>query len=520
MFRRTGIIAALLLSAFVAAQKVTIDPTRLEAVKDFQKLFKKYKEEALQVEAVLTLKGQECPPAVDELLRLMKNPAVQVQQTALLVLESYREQPTFQPLMDSLLSLKDEEQRALIIKVLGAAKMTAALPMLKKTAEVTKSPAVKFELLRAFSHLGDGSVEPMVGTMLSDPDAGVRMTAADCAAVLNLRALGKHVVPLLDDPEWQVQSAAVNAVGKLRPIEAISPLIELMRKPGRIRTECADSLFRITAYEFGVEPDEWATAWASMQKLGWRPPTDEELAKKAEARKKNDVKYGKKLAHNTFAGIQTTSTRVLFIIDVSGSMDDRVVEVEKFPGYADLKKFTVVKKNLIDALDSLTQDTFFDIVAFASDLHVWKGKLVPANIINRDTAKAWVARLNPIGGTEDQELSQAGLLGMVNLSEGKTNTLKALLYSFSIDPDVAQRTTITGLDKNAIKSKLDTVYFLSDGRPSVGKLVDTNEILKEVKRCNDMYRLVIHTIAIGEFEKEFLRSLAAQNGGEFVDLGR
>lgn len=145
---------------------------------------------------------------------------------------------------------------------------------------------------------------------------------------------------------------------------------------------------------------------------------------------------------------------------------------------------------------------------------------MPANIINRDTAKAWVARLNPIGGTEDQELSQAGLLGMVNLSEGKTNTLKALLYSFSIDPDVAQRTTITGLDKNAIKSKLDTVYFLSDGRPSVGKLVDTNEILKEVKRCNDMYRLVIHTIAIGEFEKEFLRSLAAQNGGEFVDLGR
>jgi len=71
-----------------------------------------------------------------------------------------------------------------------------------------------------------------------------------------------------------------------------------------------------------------------------------------------------------------------------------------------------------------------------------------------------------------------------------------------------------------MKSPLDTVFFLSDGRPSVGKLVDTNEIRKEVRRHNEVFRIVIHTIAIGEFQKEFLQQLAEENGGVFVDMGR
>ena len=74
--------------------------------------------------------------------------------------------------------------------------------------------------------------------------------------------------------------------------------------------------------------------------------------------------------------------------------------------------------------------------------------------------------------------------------------------------------------KNAIKSPLDTVFFLSDGRPSVGKLIETNEILKEVRKHNEVFRMVIHTIAIGDFTKDFLKQLADENGGTFIDMGR
>ena len=67
---------------------------------------------------------------------------------------------------------------------------------------------------------------------------------------------------------------------------------------------------------------------------------------------------------------------------------------------------------------------------------------------------------------------------------------------------------------------LDTVFFLSDGRPSIGKYTDTEVRLEEAGRINKVYRIVFHAISIGQgTPKEFLRALAIQNGGEYVDLG-
>ena len=71
-----------------------------------------------------------------------------------------------------------------------------------------------------------------------------------------------------------------------------------------------------------------------------------------------------------------------------------------------------------------------------------------------------------------------------------------------------------------MQNEVDTVFFLSDGRPSTGKYTDTAQILAEVTRLNERYRIVIHAIAIGEFEKNFMKILAENNGGVFVDLGR
>jgi hypothetical protein len=495
---------------------------KLEAVRTFQKFFRKYKEEAQQVEAVMTLKGNECPAAAEELLKLLKHPVAAVQNAALAVIETYRETATFQAWIDALPASKDAEQVATLAKLLGRAKVKAALPALQKVGTDPKAaPTVRFEVARALLLIGDPAAAPTVDLLLADGDPLVRMAAADCVGALKLGGLGPKITALLDDPEWQVQSAAIAAAAAVRPQAAVQPLIDQMRKSGRLRTECADALFRITGFDFGVDPERWQEQWSKLMAIeGWRIPTDEELAKKAESRKRTDEFYGKKSQTNTFAKIPTTSTRVLFIIDVSGSMDDLVVEHEKFQGYRDYKKFTVVKTELLNAIETLTQDTWFDIVAFASDLHPWRKKLVPANIVNRDAAKAWVGNLAPLGGVDQQDLAAAGLGGSANLAAGKTNTLKALLYIFGVDPDNPVKAVFTGGERVSIKNKIDTVYFLSDGRPSIGKLVDTKEILKEVRRYNEVFRIVIHAIAIGEFQKEFLKELAERNGGVFVDLGR
>lgn len=515
----SSLFALLLVSGLPAQADLA---ARLDAVKEFTRFFKKAKEEAILVEAVQTLKGNECRPAAEELLKVLKHPIAAVQKAALEVLETYRAPDTYAAWVEELPKMRDNDQIALLVKVLGRAQVKTAVPAIEAVAGNPKAgTVVKFEAARALQSIGTAGTTGLLGTLVTDTDPVVRMAAVDAIGALKLTQHAAPVIALLGDGEWQVQSAAIGCVGKLRPQPAVQPLIDLMRKTGRLRTEAAEALFQITGLDFGVDPERWQEQWNTLMGIdGYRIPTDEELAKKAESRKKYDEFYGKKDQTNTFAGIPTTSTNVLFIIDVSGSMDDLVVEREKFQGYRDYHRFTIVQTELLNTLDGLTADTNFDILAFATDLHPWKKRLVPANVVNRDAAKSFVRGLRPLGGSESQDLAQAGLGGSANLEAGKTNTLKALLYAFSEDPDNPSKAAITGFDKNAIKRPLDTVYFLSDGRPSVGKLIDTNEILEEVRKHNEIFRIVIHAIAIGEFQKEFLQQLAQDNGGVFVDLGR
>jgi HEAT repeats/von Willebrand factor type A domain len=503
-----------------APQQAT-DPGKLEAVKNFRIYFKKFKQEAQQVEAVMTLKGNECPEAAEELRKLTTFPNAGVQAAALKVIATYNEPATFQTWIAQLPTIKDVNEKATTIRLLGQAKIKTAVPAIKQAAAEPKAPApVKVEVARALHSIGDPDVAATIEALLADPEGMVRLAAADAAGALKLTALGPKVVPLLKDEAWQVQSSAIAALGILRPQVAVQPLIDLMRKAGRMRIECAEALFKITGMEFGVDPERWQTQWDALMKIpGWRIPTEEELQKKAAERAKYDKLYGKVEKAGSFVHIPTTSTNVLFIIDVSGSMDDLVVEREKFQGYDDFKKFTVVKKELLSAIETLADNVNFDIVAFATEVTPWQKRLVPANIINKEAARSFINRLKPIGGTEDQNAASVGL-GGGGLELGKTNTLGALMYAFGIDPNNPPKGPVTQTDKAALKNKLDTVYFLSDGRPSIGRLVDTKEILAEVTRFNEFYKIVIHAIAIGEFQKEFMRDLAAQNGGVFMDMGR
>ena len=520
MFRISQLLVSLVLCASLSAQGDL--EARLDAVKEFQNYFRKAKEEALQVESVMTLKDNECVPAAEELLKLLTHKVAAVQDAALTILATYTEPSTFQMLIDALPEEKDSQNVAIWTKVLGRSKIAAAAPAIEVAAASSKATAtVRYEAARALMLIGQPGTQGLLGTFLADPEPLVRLAACDAIAVLKVKSLADGVTALLNDSQWQVQTAAIEAVAQLRPQSAVQPLIDLMRKTGRLQVECADALFRITALDFGLDADRWQAQWTTLMSIaGWRIPTDEELAKKAANRKKYDALYGRKEQTNSFGGIPTTSTNVLFVIDVSGSMDDLVVEVDKFRDYRDRKRFTIVQTELLNTLESLSTDTNFNIVAFATDVKAWKPRLVPANLVNRDAAMSFVKRLKPIGGSESQELASSGLGGAANLEAGKTNTLKALLFGFGVNPDKPQKAAVTGLDKNAVKQPLDTIYFLSDGRPSVGKLIETNEILAEVRKHNEQYRIVIHTIAIGDFQKEFLQQLAQDNGGVFVDLGR
>jgi len=508
----------LLLPASILAQDRA---QKLDAVREFKKYYRKFTEVSERVEAVRTLEGLESPEACTELLKLLGDKELEIRTAAMDVLTSFHDVATFQSILDALPDMKKPERRTRAIEVLSRAGIVEAAPVLVQIALEDKraDESVRYQIARALGRIGGEDSAPALEVLLADSAPIVRMGAADAAGQLRLRSVSAAVIPLISDSSWQVQSSAVKALAILRPPAAIEPLIEEMREGGRLKEEIAETLFRITTLDFGANPDEWSRQWQKLQSINWRIPTDAEVAKALESRRRSDEYYGKTEQTNSFGGITTTSTRVLFIIDISGSMDDRVVEVEKFDrGYDDLTKLSIVKTELVRTIDSLSANTLFNIVAFASDLKPWKKFLVPANIVNRASAKSWVSRLAALGGNESQQLAAAGLTGSANLGAGKTNSFKALMYAFGIDPDKPMRGPLT--NSASLKSNLDTVFFLSDGRPSTGKLVDTHEIREAVERLNESYKIVFHCIAIGDFEKSFLKYLAERNGGIYVDLGR
>ena len=65
--------------------------------------------------------------------------------------------------------------------------------------------------------------------------------------------------------------------------------------------------------------------------------------------------------------------------------------------------------------------------------------------------------------------------------------------------------------------RFDTLYFLSDGKASVGVTQSSRQILDYVRERNRSAGLVIHTIGLSsEQDAYLLRSLAEENGGQYV----
>lgn len=155
-------------------------------------------------------------------------------------------------------------------------------------------------------------------------------------------------------------------------------------------------------------------------------------------------------------------------------------------------------------MQSLEDYVDFNIIAFATGVKAWKKDLVKANVLNKSSAVDWVRKLEAIGGASKEDLAQAGLTGSANLDAGKTNTYGALTSALG----AAGRGT---KDKN-YECAIDTIFFLSDGRPTVGEYVEPQDVLREIRESNKLRKVVIHTIAIGEFQKDFMKQLAEETG--------
>ena len=512
-----ALLSVLFVGPLTCPLKAQTYEQKLDTVKEFKRFFNKFKELQQKVAAVFILEDADCPEAVETLIKVLRHREEDIRSAAKEVISGFKEPGTFEAMTKRLEKMRDPQLRASFFDILSLAKQSQLKPVMRLIygkGGKTLATIEKYEMARAFGRLGAKDHDDILLTFSRDKAYEVQVAALDAIKLQKLKFLGKKIVPLLQAPVWQVRASAIHCVAVLRPAEAVEPLIEMLETEGRLRIDANEALMDITGRNLGPEYKRAKKAWAALRKISdFRLPTDAEIKKGKETREKYNVIYGKGKNHNTFAGIPTTSTRMIFIIDVSASMNDLVVDREKFRagGYKSFQKLEIVKTELLRTINSLDRNKYFNIVAFATKVKTWKKWLSPGHVVNKASAISFVKRLKPLG------LGSGGLLGGgAGDKSGKTNSYRSLMTSFSYDP--AKDTVVTGNSKKK-GLKLDTIYFLSDGRPSIGKYVDIDDILKAVRKINQVRKVVIHCISIGDFEATFLKRLARENGGVFVDLG-
>ncbi len=330
-------------------------------------------------------------------------------------------------------------------------------------AALTKSPTGA--MLRAIAK--DAGEDPRVRTVA----LSARVARADEGAL-------EDSIELLAGPPSPLVAEAVDGLRRLHKREAIEPLIAFLGREdlGRLREDARRALASLTGEKHGPYKQPWADWWKDAQGKFEMP------AKPADATAPSGPEKGV-----TFYGVTTFSDKILFVLDVSGSMKDKAHE-EATGVRGEERKIDVARRELSSALTMLDEKKSFNMVFFGHRVVRWQGGMVPADKAALERAKRFETEVEPSGGT---------------------NIHDALETAFAMAG--------TAADGKNYASAIDTIYFMTDGTPTAGKLVKPPEILAAVRGWNRTARITIHVIAVGDAcDASFLESLAAQNGGTFV----
>ena len=341
--------------------------------------------------------------------------------------------------------------------------------------------------------------------LASNQDPRVKSAALDALKKATGTGWQDLVIARIEDPDWGVQVLAVRVAGDRKLGKAIPVLIKALAKASpRVAEELGKALRDLTGQSIEPYAEPWAKWWEA-NRAQWgedgRP-----LQPVVSAPRQSDI---------DFYGLKVKSDKVLFIIDISGSMklEKKAPAVptappqgattgdapkpaeppaQKFSG----PKIEIAKQELRRAVKALPKNATFNIIAFNYAVLQWQPKMLEATEANKEQAYAWIRDMAPAGSTY---IDGALRLGFKMAGMGAYD--KAY-------PGVA----------------VDTIILLSDGAPTDNavpdsKDMDPKEILAHVREWNPQKRIVIHCVGIDNVVQgiEFMKKLAAENGGTYVD---
>lgn len=401
--------------------------------------------------------------------------------------------------VDQAIRWVEDRRDALLLDRLGEALAEVGNPesrrQLRERLLSRAPPPVKVQIVRGFGLAGDREAVPAILFLLRETNLDVRVEALDAlGAIGDLRA-GGPIQVFLHDPDPWVREAAARALGTVSSARSVPPLLTALSDPApRVAESAAASLARLDAQAavpalvarlaaVGESDLRLAAAFArALEKLTgkgfgvdpqrwvawWEAVKDRPWSREALA------PDGTTLPGRRYYGFPVHSSRLVFVLDVSRSM-----------GWND--RLESAKGELIRVLQELPASTRFNLVIYSDVARAWAPGLQEATPARVRRAVAFVGAAEPDNGT---------------------NTADAIRLALA-DPEA------------------DTVFFLSDGHPTIGDPIDPERILLEVRQANRHRRVQIHCVALlrgapppgwaGMEDRlraaSFLRRLADQSGG-------
>jgi hypothetical protein len=434
------------------------------------------------------------------------------------VIDSLKSAPD--PLKFTILSTRvvGREKRADVISrvvdVLGGIKDEKTATSVAVAAK-TAPPEARVVYVESLGGLvSSTAAHQMLLELVKDKDAYVRGMAA--------AGLGEHramdamdpLLELLEDKSWMVQAAALAALPHLSDREAVKKtvpkLIEFLENvSGRMKVDAADALRRITGRSFGRDAALWRE-WYDSGMLDATPKPDAPADKPPEPK----GAYANQDSEPQFYGMPVLSNRVVLVLDISLSMYDPI-EIDKdrlrketsrrkpvvtgekkddkdkapeedqgydIPWWKVKTRLDLAKYQTINLVSQLRDDQSFEIITFSKEVTHWMGHIVQANSVNKQKAIAMLETVKP---------------------EDATNTWGAIAATFDM-VDVNRKGEGLGPDE---------MYLVTDGAPSLGDIVDSNQIMEATLQLCKVKPLRINVIGIG-VDLNFLRKLARDTGGQ------
>ncbi len=487
-----------------------------QAVKDFRQAYAN-KNEHVRKAAVMGLGDVNHELTIAPLLSAVNDPAPSVRDQVRISLSRQTSEAALTLLFEKLGARRKRSLRV-NMAILEAFKISAPMGALDAVLPLATDSAFEIRLLTAevFGVLPETD-ERLESTLLelsmaSEPQ--VRLAAIDSLGRKQATGLLDRCLHLLSaDPDWRVRAACIEAVRGFRKKETIQPLIDaLRREKGRLRDDCQEALVDLTADAVAAKTAADWQKWWDRIKDRFVMLTAKQLSEKQKKQRAALFQYATKPreGYGGFAGIPTRSQRILFLLDVSASMSDKLsLETNDASRLAAFKKrygdyatkIELAREEMINTVASLPGHVSFNIVTFHSKVESWKKGLVPANQKNKNMAIRFLSRLSPLGISK---------IATASSNSGRTNTFDALNVAFGL----AKKPTTRPSKNHRVDA--DTIFLLTDGMPTTGRIRDPGELLRYFSVINKRAKMVFHCITFGHGNVGLLEPIASRSGGKYL----